>query len=139
MSEASAPGEKLPLLVIGKAKNPRCFKNVKSLPCIYKAQTKSWMDSEIFKDWIKPVDRKFLAQNCKVAFIDNNYPAHLHVPGLMIIVLIFLPPNTTSVTQLMDHGVIRSLRTKYLAKIIHKHINAIDSNKELPNITDWMP
>ena len=25
-------GEKLPMFVIGKAKNPRCFKNVKALP-----------------------------------------------------------------------------------------------------------
>ena len=38
MSAASAMGEKLPLLVIGKSKNPRFFKNVKSLPCMYKAQ-----------------------------------------------------------------------------------------------------
>ena len=33
MSAASATGENLPLLVTGKSKNPRCFKNVKSLPC----------------------------------------------------------------------------------------------------------
>ena len=48
MSAASATGEKVPLLVIGKSKNPRCFKNVKSLPCSYKSQAKSWMDSYIF-------------------------------------------------------------------------------------------
>lgn len=135
MSAASAAGEKLPLLVIGKAKNPRCFKNVKSLPCMYKAQTKSWMDSEIFTDWIKQLDRKFLAQNRKVAFIVDNCPAHPHVPGLTAIDLIYLPPNTTSVTQPMDQGVIRSLKAKYRAKVIRKYINAIDSNKELPNIT----
>lgn len=34
MSVASAAGEKLPLL----AKNSKCFKNVKFLPCIYKTQ-----------------------------------------------------------------------------------------------------
>ena len=45
MSGASAPGEKLPLIVIGKAKNLRYFKNVNSLLCMFKAQTKSWMDS----------------------------------------------------------------------------------------------
>ena len=41
MSAASATGQKLPLIVIRKSKNPRCFKNVKSLPCMYKAQEKS--------------------------------------------------------------------------------------------------
>ena len=40
MSTASATGEKLLFLVIGKSKNLRCFKNVKSLPCMYKAQEK---------------------------------------------------------------------------------------------------
>lgn len=42
----SAVGEKLPALITEKAKNPRCFKNEMSLPCMYEAQTKSWMESE---------------------------------------------------------------------------------------------
>ena len=42
--------EKLPMFVIGKAEKPRCFKGVTSLPCRYKPQRKSWMDSEIFSD-----------------------------------------------------------------------------------------
>ena len=32
MAAANAMGDKLPMFVIGKAKNPRCFKNVKFLP-----------------------------------------------------------------------------------------------------------
>ena len=32
--------EKLPLLIIGKSKNPRCFKNVKSLPVEYTSSKK---------------------------------------------------------------------------------------------------
>ena len=89
MSTTSATGEKVPLLVIGKSKNSRCFKNVKSLPCMYKAQEKSWMDSEIFTEWIKQLDQKFLAQNRKVAFIVDSCPAHPHVPDLTAIDLIF--------------------------------------------------
>ena len=45
MAAASAIGEKLPMFVIWKSKNPRCFKNVKHLPCEYKSQKKSWMNS----------------------------------------------------------------------------------------------
>ena len=33
------------------SKGPRCFKNVKILPCRYKSQKKSWMGSEIFEEW----------------------------------------------------------------------------------------
>ena len=98
MCTVSATGEKLPLLVIGKSKNSRCFKNAKFLPCQCKGQPKSWMDTEIFKDWIKHLDLIFLGQNRKVAFIINNCPAHPDVPGLTVIDLISLPPNTTSVT-----------------------------------------
>ena len=34
-------GEKLPMLLIGKAEKPRCFKRIKSLPCKHKSQKKS--------------------------------------------------------------------------------------------------
>ena len=39
--------EKLPLLVIGKSKNPRCFKSVHSLPVDYTASKKAWMNVEL--------------------------------------------------------------------------------------------
>ena len=93
LSAANTAGVKLPLLAIGKAKNPRCFKNVTSLPCMYKAQRKSWMDSDIFTDWIKQLDQKFLAQNHKVQFIVDNCHAHSHAPELTSSDPIFLPPN----------------------------------------------
>ena len=48
MAAANATGDKLPMFIIGKAKNPRCFKNVKFLPCRYRNQRKSWMDGKIF-------------------------------------------------------------------------------------------
>ena len=41
----NAIGEKLPMFAIGKSKTPRCFKQTKSIPCKYKSQKKSWVDS----------------------------------------------------------------------------------------------
>ena len=35
--------KKIKLMVIGKAKNPRCFKNVKTLPVTYENNKKGWM------------------------------------------------------------------------------------------------
>ena len=50
LAAANAIGKKLPMFVIGKAKSPRCFKRVKHLPCRYRSQKKSWMDSILFEE-----------------------------------------------------------------------------------------
>ena len=49
---------KLPLLLIGKSANSRCFKNVKNLPIAYKSNKKVWMTSALFEEWIRKLDWK---------------------------------------------------------------------------------
>ena len=110
MAAASAVREKLPMFVIWKSKNPRCFKNVKHLPCEYKSQKKSWMNSEIFEEWVRKLDRKFRANDRNIALIIDNCPAHPSVSNLTNVQLVFLLPDTTSILQPMDQGVIRSLK-----------------------------
>ena len=107
MAAASAVGEKLPMFVIWKSKNPRRFKNVKHLPCEYKSQKKSWMNSEIFEEWVRKLDRKFRADDRNIALIIGNCPAHPSVSNLTNVQLVFLSPNTTSILQSIDQGVIR--------------------------------
>ena len=53
LAAANAVGNKLPMFVIGKAKNPRCFKNIKKLPCRDRSQRKTWMDSVLFEEWVR--------------------------------------------------------------------------------------
>ena len=105
LAAGNGVGEKLPMLIIAKAEKPRCFKGVKSLPCQYKPEKESWMDSEMFSDSVRRLDAKF-----DVALIIDNCPAHPNVDNLKAIELVFLPPNTTSKTQLMDQGIIRALK-----------------------------
>ena len=47
-------GYKFEPVVIGKAQNPRCFKDVakEDLPVIYFANPSAWVMSEIMNDWI---------------------------------------------------------------------------------------
>ena len=68
--------EKLKPLVIGKFNNPRCFKNIKTLPVIYEANSRSWMTSEIFVRWIKRLDKKFKQEDRKILMFVDNCPAH---------------------------------------------------------------
>ena len=93
------------------------------------------MDYDLFEEWVREIDRKFLAEKQKIALIVDNCPAHPKVEGLKAIDLIFLPPNTTSKTQPMDQGIIRSLKARYRTKVIRKYIAAVDAKKPLPKLT----
>ena len=54
--------EKLPLLVIGKSKNPRCFKSVGSLPVEYTSSKKAWMNADLFTNWLQNTTVALLAK-----------------------------------------------------------------------------
>ena len=109
MAAENAMGNKLPMFVIGKAKNPRCFKNFKFLPCCYRNQQKSWMDGKLFEEWLRDLDREFAFEARNVAFVIDSYPAIPHIANIKAIELSFLQSNTTIKTQTVDSGVIRSL------------------------------
>ena len=51
---ASATGEKLAPLVIGKTKKPRCFCNINtsSLPVTYRFNRKAWMTLHLMTEWL---------------------------------------------------------------------------------------
>ena len=123
------------MFVIGKAKDPRCFKNVKFLPCRYRNQQKSWMDGKLFKELLRELDRKFAFEGRNVAFVIDNFPVHPHLDNLKAIQLYFLPPNTTSKTQPMDQGVIHSLKAKYRKNVVWKTIQSAEKRKTLPKIS----
>ena len=73
MMAASATGEKLEMFVSGKSKIPRCFKNVKQLPCRYRAHKKSWMTEDLFEKWVRKLDSFFRAQSRKIALLIDNF------------------------------------------------------------------
>ena len=60
MAAANAVGDKLPMFIIGKSKKPRCFAGLTNLPCRYLGQGKSWMDRNLFEEWVRKLDSKFL-------------------------------------------------------------------------------
>ena len=129
LAAGNATGEKLPLFVIRKSPKPRCFSVVKSLPCRYCSQKKSWMDGVLFTEWVKELDWKFAAQDRKITLIFDNCPVHPIVDGLKPIELVFLPPNAMSKTRPMDQGVMRSLKVFYRHSIIKHYIASIDRGR----------
>ena len=91
LTAANAVGEKLHLFVIGKSKRPQCFKHIKHLPCRYRSQKKSWMDSILFEEWVREVDRRFTKEGRRIVLLVDNCPAHPSIDNLVSTELIFLP------------------------------------------------
>ncbi|XP_052255184.1 tigger transposable element-derived protein 4-like [Dreissena polymorpha] len=111
---ASVTGDKLPPIIIGKSKKTRCFGSVTpdKLPIRYYNNKKAWMTTGIMEDWLKWFDRRMRhARRHVILFIDNA-PSHPRIT-LTNIKLQFLPPNTTSVIQPMDQGIIQTMKLKY--------------------------
>ncbi|UYV62923.1 hypothetical protein LAZ67_2002512 [Cordylochernes scorpioides] len=105
--------EKLPLLMIGKAADPRCFKNVKTKPADYANSARAWMTSYLFEKWLLNLDKKFTKEKRKVILFIDNCTAHNSIPPMENVEVIFFPANMTSVIQPMDKGVIKNLKHFY--------------------------
>ena len=113
---------KLPLLFIGKAKNPRYFKgiNQSTLPVIYCNQRNAWMDTEIFSWWFHKQFVPFVREKVSdmgleekaILFLDNcsaNPEADDLISNDGKITACFFRPNVTALIQPMDQGVLESM------------------------------
>ena len=113
LAAENAIGNKLPMFVIGKIKKPRCFKNVKFLPCRYINHQNCGIDGVLFEEWLRDIDKKFVSEGRKFALVINNFPAHLQVENLKLVKFFSLLVKATFQAQLMDQGVVHSLKAQY--------------------------
>jgi DDE superfamily endonuclease/Tc5 transposase DNA-binding domain len=129
--------EKCELLVIGKSRSPRCFKNVRSLPVQYEANKNAWMTSVLFEKWLLKLDEQFLAQQRSVLLFVDNCSAHPKnvQDKLQAIKLEFFPPNMTSKLQPCDLGIIKNIKHYYRESMVKEMIYYIDRNEEMPKLT----
>jgi len=111
--------DKLPLWVIGKYKNPHCFKNVNlgSMGCTYQSNAKAYMTQIIFLEWLNAFDLH--VANCKVLSVFDNYNAHVPLEELPARIqlrnahVLYLPPNMTSKIQPCDASIIHNFKAYY--------------------------
>ncbi|XP_039964089.1 jerky protein homolog-like isoform X1 [Bactrocera tryoni] len=135
---------KLKLLVIGKAKNPRCFKNFQC-PTDYKSSKSAWMTSAVFKEWFHAsfVHKvtSFLKEKglpIKALRLIDNAPSHPNEAQLATedgqILAMFMPPNVTPLIQPMDQNAIKITKLHYrdslLASLAATNSNLLDSIKK---------
>jgi len=134
--------DKLPLLVISKYENPRCFKNVNrnSFGCKYRSNPKAWMTQVIFLEWLKGFDARMAGRN--VLLIMDNCNAHIPLMQLASVVtlcnttMFYLPPNTTSKIQPCDARIIRSFKAYYRRRFNHLLIQRLQDKVADPEKID---
>lgn len=111
------------------------------LPVYWMHNTKAWitklLTSDWFHQWFVPEVKLYLAEKgleFKVLLIMDNAGGHavdLSYDGMQIE---FLPPNTTSLIQPMDQGVIWALKALYTLQNL---VEAIDSDKDFSLKAYW--
>ncbi|XP_052827941.1 tigger transposable element-derived protein 4-like [Octopus bimaculoides] len=113
MVACNMSGDKEDLLLIGKAGSPRCFKNVKMFPIQYNFSTNAWMTEKIYGRWLRSWDRCLQESGRQVVVLLDNCFSGVVIDDLKNITLKFLPPNTMSVLQPCDMGIIKTLKAYF--------------------------
>lgn len=125
---------KLPMSIIGTAKNPRCFRKG-SPPVTYFSHKNAWSDSVTFKKWFYGVFLPFIRAKTseKVLVIMDNCGPHGAdlVDNRDQVTIMTLPPNCTSLFQPMDMGVIAALKLKYKPRLLERISLLIDHRSAL--------
>ena len=119
---ANMVGDKEPITLIGKARRPRCFKNIDpaSLPLNYRWNSKGWMTNDLFSAWLQTLNEKMKKEKRNILLFVDNAPSHKKME-LSNISLRFLPPKTTSMLQPLDQGIIQAFKLQY-RKQQYRHI-----------------
>lgn len=112
--------DKLTPLVIGKSKKPRCFANIRTLPCDYADQVNAWMTTDECTRWLNKLNNKMRIQKRKIILLFDNCPAHPPHVDLSNVKVAYLPKNTTSVLQPMDQGIIRNVKHYYRTRLVQR-------------------
>lgn len=127
--------DKRRLLMIGKHSRPRCFKHVdiRHLPLEYVANKNAWMTAEIWNRWLTAFDRSMAAAGRRVLLIVDNASSH-HVPAssLKAVELAFLPPNTTSLMQPLDQGIIQCFKMHYRSLLLRRLLIHLEGKVNTP-------
>ncbi|GFX69237.1 tigger transposable element-derived protein 1 [Trichonephila clavipes] len=127
-------------LLINKSLRPLALKgkDLKQLPVHWMANPKAWMTTAIFTEWFNncfvPEVEAYMKEKSldfKVLLIVDNAASHpqLEHPNVQ---QVFLPPNTTSLIQPLDQGIIGTFK-KYYIKATYKFILNKLENESLTN------
>ena len=71
------------------------------------------MTLPIFQDWLNNLNSKMKAEGHKILSLLDNAPIHPKDLEMSNIELFYFPPNTTSLIQSLDQGIIKVFKDYY--------------------------
>ncbi|XP_021711844.1 tigger transposable element-derived protein 1-like, partial [Aedes aegypti] len=143
---SNASGDKqLKPLLLHRAMKPRAMKKVdfNKLPVHWRSNPKAWVTKQIFQDWFEnlfvPEVKEYLegkGLEFKALLIVDNAPGHsiLDHPQVKVV---FLPPNTTSLIQPLDQGIISTFKKPYVKLSFKFILDILDSDPSLTVTEAW--
>lgn len=107
--------DRLPVWIIGKAKNPRAFRhiNVTTMGGEWRWNKKAWMNTVIMSEWLQAF-YQHVGRTREILLTMDNFSAHYSAlelsPPPSNIRICWLPANSTSRFQPLDQGIIQSFK-----------------------------
>ena len=85
------------------------------------------MTGRIFAKWIRDWSEQLKRKNRKICLLVDNCTAHPTDVKVDNIEIVFLPPNTTSVMQPLDMGIIQDMKAHYRSVLLEHIISILDA------------
>ncbi|XP_070582411.1 homocysteine-responsive endoplasmic reticulum-resident ubiquitin-like domain member 2 protein isoform X1 [Erythrolamprus reginae] len=133
--------------LIYKSRNPRALKNrnKNALPVYWMHNPKAWITKPLTRDWFHqcfiPQVQVYLAAkglDFKVLLLMDNAGGHDDLAHEHDVVEVeFLPPNTTSLIQPMDQGIIRAFKALYTRNSLASIVEAMDADENFTLKAYW--
>lgn len=102
------------------------------------------MTSSLFNDWFKNIFckqvKKFMREQnlaFKILLILDNAPSHPVSLTCKGVTVVFLPPNTTSLIQPLDQGIISTFKSYYVKHALKHIIALVEGDESMNGIKAW--
>nr|XP_032836090.1 tigger transposable element-derived protein 1-like [Petromyzon marinus] len=132
--------------LIYRSKNPRALKNKNknALPVYWMHIAKAWMTKVLNLDWFQhyfiPEVKRYLrgkGLDFKVLLLVDKAGGHADDLSYDGVQIEFLPPNTTSLIQPLDQGIILAFKALYTRNTLQHLVEAMDSDQDFSLKAYW--